>query len=300
MQSRSWSRVSNFFAGAQVGEEFHHRVLPVEVPREAGDEGFAGHLFGVIVDGGAAAQTSGRRVCPAPDPGAGDVDAVPGQLETFGVDLVDGGHPQGVAQALAVAHREPDGVRRPQHPVGGRDVAPLQGRTDAAGGNRLALILGHGQHMDFHPQGLTQLLEQGGVPRRPGPEGEIFPAEEGPGVAIGHQAPDKLVGGHGLDVLKGGGQVMLHPQLRHQAVLVLGGEEAAALYLAAHGQLEGKDRRGRAVGFGPFHGPADHRPVADVDTVKIAQRHRAALLAPQIQGGHGWINLHSRFDSQKS
>ena len=36
---------------------------------------------------------------------------------------------------------------------------------------------GHGQDVHFHPQGLAELLQQGGVPGGPGPKGEVFAAE---------------------------------------------------------------------------------------------------------------------------
>ena len=287
-----------FFAGAQVGVELHRRVGAVQIAMEAGDEGLAGHLGGVVVDGGAGAQAGGRGVGPAVDPGAGDVDAVPRQLVALRVDLVDGGHPQGAAQPGPMLHREPDGIGRAQHGVDGGNVAAFQRRADAGGGDRPALERGYGQDVHFHAQRRAQLFQQGGVPGGLGPKGEVLAAEKGAGPAVGHQPQDELFRRHGHDVRKGRHQIVLDPQPRHNAALVLHREQAAALDLAAARQLEGEQRRRRAVGPGPVHRAADHRPVPDVDAVEIAQRHRAALFAPELQGRHTRINLHSLSVSQ--
>ena len=86
------------FAGAQVGVELHHRVGAVQVAGKARDKGLAGHLGGIIVHGRAAAQTSGRGIPHPVDAGAGDINAAAGHLEALRVQLVDGGHPEGVSQ----------------------------------------------------------------------------------------------------------------------------------------------------------------------------------------------------------
>ena len=62
------------FAGAEVGVELHHRVGAVKVAGKARDEGLAGHLALVAVDGGPGAETGGRRIPVLSDLGAGDID----------------------------------------------------------------------------------------------------------------------------------------------------------------------------------------------------------------------------------
>ena len=47
------------FAGAEVGVELHHRVGAVKVAGKARDEGLAGHLALVAVDGGPGAKAGG-------------------------------------------------------------------------------------------------------------------------------------------------------------------------------------------------------------------------------------------------
>ena len=64
----------------------------------------------VRIDSGPGPQAGGRGIPGITDPGAGDVDAVAGHLETRRVDLVDGGHAQRAAQTCPVLHREADGI----------------------------------------------------------------------------------------------------------------------------------------------------------------------------------------------
>ena len=88
--------------------------------------------------------------------GAGDIDAVPGQLEALRVELVDGRHAQRPAKARPVMHREADGVGHPQHGIGRRDVTAFQRGADAGGGNRLLLKLCHRQDDYLHAQRLRR------------------------------------------------------------------------------------------------------------------------------------------------
>ena len=258
--------------------ELHHRVGAVEVAGEARDEGLAGHLGGVIVDSGAAAQTGGRGVPPAADAGAGDIDAAAGHLEPGRVQLVDGGHAQRVAQTRAVLHLEPDGVGHAQHGVGRRDVAAFQRGADAGGGHRLFFKLRHGDDHHFHAQRRAQAAQHLRIARSFCPKGEVLAAEQGAGMAVLHDAADKLLRRQAFDLLEIRREVILHAQACDQRVLVRCGQQPSALHFIHHRQLEGEHSRGGIVGLGPLHSPVDHRPVADVDAVKEAHCHGGAFL----------------------
>ena len=78
-----------FFAGAEVRVELHHRVGAVKVAGKAGDEGLTGHLGGVIVDGRPGAKPGGRGIPDITDLRAGDVDAEARQLEALRVELMN-------------------------------------------------------------------------------------------------------------------------------------------------------------------------------------------------------------------
>ena len=257
--------------------ELHHRVGAVQVTGKAGDKGLAGHLGSVVVHGGAAAQTGGRGIPGAVHQRAGDIDAAAGHLEALGVQLVDGGHPQRVAQARAVLHRKADGVGHAQHGVGRRDVAALQRGADSGGGHRLFLKLCHGHHHHFHAQRSAQLAQQlrrtGGL----GPEGEVLAAEQGFCMAVFHDAAHELFRAEALDLLKVRREVILHAQAGDQRVLVRRGQQALTLHFVVHRQPEGKHRRGSPVGSGPLHRTVDDGPVADVDAVEVAHGHGGAL-----------------------
>ena len=204
--------------------ELHHRVGAVQVAGKARDKGLAGHLGGVIVHGRAAAQTGGRGIPHPVDTGAGDINAAAGHLEALRVQLVDGGHPEGVPQPCPVLHRKADGIGHAQHGVGGRDIPALQRGADAGRGHRLFLKLCHGHHHYFYPkrgtEGAQQLRRTGSLCTK----GEVFAAEQRPGVAVFHDAAHKLLRAQRLDRLKVRGKVILHPKAVDQGVLILGGE----------------------------------------------------------------------------
>ena len=102
-------------------------------------------------------------------------------------------------------------------------------------------------------------------------------------MAVLHDAVHELLRGHGADLLKLGAEVILHTQACNQGMLILGGEQTAALHFAVSGQLEGKHRRGSAVGLCPLHCSLNDGTVADVDTVEVAHGNSSAALMFQRQ-----------------
>ena len=127
-------------------------------------------------------------------------------------------------QPCPVLHRKADGIGHAQHGVGGRDIPALQRGADAGRGHRLFLKLCHGHHHYFYPkrgtEGAQQLRRTGSLCTK----GEVFAAEQRPGVAVFHDAAHKLLRAQRLDRLKVRGKVILHPKAVDQGVLILGGE----------------------------------------------------------------------------
>jgi len=76
---------------------------------------------------------------------------------------------------------------------------------------------------------------------------------------------------------------MLHTQACDQGMLILGGEQTAALHFAVSGQLEGEHRRGSAVGLCPLHCSLNDGTVADVDAIEVAHGNSSAALMFQRQ-----------------
>ena len=141
----------------------------------------------------------------------------------------------------------------------------------------------HRHHHDLHPQRGAELLQQLGGPGGLGTKGKVFAAEQRLGVAVLHDAVHELLRGHGADLLKLGAEVILHSQACDQGMLILGGEQTAALHFAVSGQLEGEHRRGSAVGLCPLHCSLNDGTVADVDTIEVAHGNSSAALMFQRQ-----------------
>ena len=257
--------------------ELHHRVGAVEVAGKARDKGLAGHLGGIIIDGRAAAKAGGRRIPHPANVGAGDINAAAGQLKALGIQLVDGGHPQRVAQTCTVLHLEPDGIGHPQHGVCCRDVAAFQRGADAGGRHRLFLKLRHGHHDHLHTQRSAEGAQQLRVAGRFGTKGKVFAADQRTGIAVPHDAQHELLRGQALDLLKVRREVILHAKACHQCVFICCGQQPFALHLVHHRQPEGEQCRSCIVDSGPLHCLVDHCPVADVDTVKKAHCHCGAF-----------------------
>ena len=171
-----------------------------------------------------------------------------------------------------------NGVRRAEHGVGVGQAAFLQRRADAGGGHSLALIPGHRHDMDADAQGFAQFPQPFDIARRAGPEGEVIAAEQLLGVEALHQHRlDKILGREGAELVKGGFLVFLDAQGRHAGVLLAQRQDAPAFQRAAHRQFKRESCGGQAVGFGAVNRRTQHGAVAAVDTVKVAQRHRASL-----------------------
>ena len=102
-------------------------------------------------------------------------------------------------------------------------------------------------------------------------------------MAVLHDAVHELLRGHGADLLKLGAEIILHTQACDKGMLILGGEQTAALHFAVSGQLEGEHRRGSAVGLCPLHCSLNDGTVADVDAIEVAHGNSSAALMFQRQ-----------------
>ena len=157
----------------------------------------------------------------------------------------------------------------------------------------LFLKLCHGHHHHLYPKGGAEGAQQFRGTGSFCAKGEVFTAEQRPGVAVFHDAAHKLLRAQRLDCLKVRGEVILHPKAVDQGVLILGRKQALALHFIFHRQAEGEHRRGCIMGLCPLHSPFDHRPVADMDAVKVAHGHGGAFFGlRQRQRGKLRNDLH--------
>ena len=146
--------------------------------------------------------------------------------------------------------------------------------------------------MGLDALGGTQRLQQRHIAGGLCAEGKVVPAEHRPGRKAAHQhLPDEILRREGAEIGKGGLLVFGDAQLRHPAVLFPVGEDAPALEGVVRRQREGERRRGQPVGGGIVHRRPQHRPVAQVDAVKKAQRHRAAM--GRVDGGKRGQDVHA-------
>ena len=134
-------------------------------------------------------------------------------------------------------------------------------------------------------------------------EGEIVAAENRSGVQTAHQhLIDELLGRKVAEFRKGRFHHPVHAERLHARMLDGRGKNPPAFQGVAGREFKGKDSRAeRAAACCPDR-CADHRPVAKVNAVKIAKRHRTALWGINRANGRDQTErrVHAILLSQKS